>query len=572
MTHHIDPRPESLEPRRLFASAFENINVSRTPGNHAEGTIVVDPTDPDRMFAASNAPGTGLLASVSDDGGDTWSSRMIATGDPGLSIAAACCDPSAAFDRFGNLYLTYARDADHGVDVVRSTNAGATFVTVASFDGDLDQPTVTSKGDSIWVTFKRGNSVAAAGAALSGLGTSVTFAAPANLPGSRRGNFGDIEIGWRGQVAVTYQQGTRLSVNVDPDGLGPAPFGRRVLVAATKVSGFDRIAAQLPRGIDAEADLVYASAESPAPGRLYLLYTDEQPDGSDNMDLMLRLSPDDGATWSAPVRVNSDTGLATQFLPRMAIDGPTGELYFAWYDTRNDAGAGSPGDSNGAPNDDAELFAARARPTPDGLTLGADAPVSQGSSNAVAADSSVDLGDYIGLAYHGGTLYPLWADNSNTTRDNPDGAGNSLDQYTARVPVASLPVPTRQAVATTPPQFQYAYSPGRAAALAGKPEYRFRVTYVSPVVGIDPATIDDDDILVTGPGGFSAGASPVSARRRRGGAVAATYRVAAPGGRWRAEHNGTYTVSVRPGQVLNTAGLGGAGGEIGTFAVRTSLA
>src|SRR5256885_9146803 len=152
---------ESLERRLLFASAFPNINVSRSPGNHAEGTIVVDPTNPARLFTASNAPGVGLLGAVSTDFGATWTRRSIAD-EPAAGfdlspdgLAPACCDPSAAFDRFGNLYLTYARDADHGVDVVRSTDGGATFITVASLGGDLDQPTVTTGGDSVWVTFKR---------------------------------------------------------------------------------------------------------------------------------------------------------------------------------------------------------------------------------------------------------------------------------------------------------------------------------------------------------------------------------------------------------------------------------
>src|SRR3954453_2746709 len=109
--------PEPLEPRRLFASSFTNINVSATAGNHAEGTIVVDPTDPSHLFTASNAPGVGLLAAVSSNGGATWTRRPMAddaVDSSGLAadgLAPACCDPSAAFDRFGNLYLTYAHDA-----------------------------------------------------------------------------------------------------------------------------------------------------------------------------------------------------------------------------------------------------------------------------------------------------------------------------------------------------------------------------------------------------------------------------------------------------------------------------
>src|SRR5437867_206900 len=503
MKVHARPTFEPLEPRRLFASVFANINVSQTAGNHAEGTIVVDPTDPSRLFTASNAPGVGLLAAISSDGGATWARRAMADdeiGNTGLAadgLAPACCDPSAAFDRFGNLYLVYARDADHGVNVVRSTDAGATFSTVARFDGDLDQPTVATGPDSVWVTFKRGSLVAAAGAPVTGLGSTVAFGAPAVIPGSGRGNFGDIAVGAQGQVAVTYQQGSRISVSVDPDGLGPARFGRKVVVTRTHVGGFDRIAAQSSRGIDAEAALVYDRGAGAFAGRLYLLYTDEQPDGSDNTEVMLRYSADGGVTWGAPMRVNSDTSLSSQFLPRAVVDDATGDLYVAWLDTRYDAGDHSPDDTDGLANDDPEVFATRASPDADGMFFSIlDLPVSQAPSNARPADSSIDLGDYIGLAFGGDTLYPLWADNSNSTGDNPDGAGSKFDQYTARVSgqLMRLNGERQLTLRSVPGGFQAIYTPGKVSP-GGRPDYRFRVTYTDPS-GIDPSSLNDGNILV----------------------------------------------------------------------------
>jgi PKD repeat protein len=48
------------------------------------------------------------------------------------------------------------------------------------------------------------------------------------------------------------------------------------------------------------------------------------------------------------------------------------------------------------------------------------------------------LGDYIGLDFYGGVFHPCWADDSNSTGDNPDGTAN-LDYYTAAV---TLVMPT----------------------------------------------------------------------------------------------------------------------------------
>jgi hypothetical protein len=59
--------------------------------------------------------------------------------------------------------------------------------------------------------------------------------------------------------------------------------------------------------------------------------------------------------------------------------------------------------------------------------------VSEGTSNAIAAANGVQYGDYTGLTFHAGRFYPSWADNSNSTGDNPDGALSKFDVYTARI-------------------------------------------------------------------------------------------------------------------------------------------
>ena len=61
--------------------------------------------------------------------------------------------------------------------------------------------------------------------------------------------------------------------------------------------------------------------------------------------------------------------------------------------------------------------------------------VSAGTSAESASNNVNDYGDYAGLAFYNGAFYPVWADNSNSTGDNPDGTLNELDIYTARVRV-----------------------------------------------------------------------------------------------------------------------------------------
>ena len=65
----------------------------------------------------------------------------------------------------------------------------------------------------------------------------------------------------------------------------------------------------------------------------------------------------------------------------------------------------------------------------------ANARLARGPSNSRDANNGIDFGDYEGLAFYGGNYFYVWADNSNSTGDNPDGTLNELDIYTARVRV-----------------------------------------------------------------------------------------------------------------------------------------
>ncbi|MFM8582065.1 MAG: beta strand repeat-containing protein, partial [Planctomycetaceae bacterium] len=228
-----------------------------------------------------------------------------------------------------------------------------------------------------------------------------------------------------GQVVATYQSPSggegpaTIFVNTDPDGLGPQPFGAHVTVTTTNVGGFDYIPAQPNRSVDAEAGLAYDFTTS----RLYLVYTDEIGAESNNLDIRLRFSDNNGATWSNFVRVNDDLGVNSQFLPRIAVDNAPGSLTqgfvaVSWYDARNDL----------VGNNDAQFYTTYSNT--QGASFAANVRVSSGTSNANNANDGNDYGDYTGLDFWNGAWYPLWADNGNTI-----GNANAptLDQATARV-------------------------------------------------------------------------------------------------------------------------------------------
>jgi hypothetical protein len=114
-----------------------NVNISKLIDNQAESTIAIDPTNANNVFAASithhgglvgtfdpnvNVQGIkvnhklGFFAATSGNAGAAWNGRIMATGGPTeasvqeRSLPAAFNDPQAAFDDYGNLYLTYRTD------------------------------------------------------------------------------------------------------------------------------------------------------------------------------------------------------------------------------------------------------------------------------------------------------------------------------------------------------------------------------------------------------------------------------------------------------------------------------
>lgn len=409
-------------------SVGTNVNISRATGNQCEGAIAVNPTNPQRLFIASNLDsGAGLFGGVSTNGGATWTTRTVATGSDG--IAAACCDPSASFDSFGNLFLCYINSAATAVVVARSSDSGATFSPVTTFTGSIDQPTINTGPGTVWVTYFSSSGIVARGATVTGLGVVGAFAAAQSAPSSSGGNFGDIVIGPGGQVAVTYQatspsQGpSSVFFNIDADGLGAGGFGARTTVTSTNVGGFDAIPPQPSRTIDAEAGLAWDRTGGAHNGRLYLVYTDETVNESNNTDIMLRFSDNNGATWSAANRLNTDATTRSQFFPKIALDPATGHIAVVWYDARNDAADVL-----------CELWGTAS--VDGGATFLPNVRISQGASNGTQAHTGngIEFGDYLGLTMYNNVFYPVWADSSNSTGDNPNGAAK-LDMYTARVAI-----------------------------------------------------------------------------------------------------------------------------------------
>jgi len=437
------------------ATIGPNINLSRAAGNQYETAVAINPKDNNQIFIVGRNEVGGLSAAQSSDGGATWTRRMMAqstTPSPG-DVPRAYGNASLAWDDFGNLFLAYLSQGSTVsatyVTLAVSTDGGSTFHSPIGVGSAIllpnnvspmfgDQPTVTvgpgSGGfpGSVWVTFWSQGGIWVSGAGVSGLGVIGVFNSQP-LPSQPAGvNFGDIAVGPNGEVIVTYGPNSGSSgtiyTNIDTDGLGATPFSDYRSVVTVNIGGFTGIPAQPNWGIDPEAGLAFDRSNGPQRGRLYLVYTDAPSVGSADTNIFVIYSDNQGATWSAAVRVNDDSGVNSQFLPHISLDQISGMIAVTWYDARNAAG-----------NDTAQYFGAFS--SDGGATFSANFQISTGMSNqanSTAALKKTDFGDYTGNAFVNGRLVPAWADNSNSTGDNPDGA-HEFDIFTAIVQAPSAP-------------------------------------------------------------------------------------------------------------------------------------
>jgi hypothetical protein len=433
------PQVEALEQRAVPAAITvgPNVNTGHMAGNQATESIAIDPANPKLLFAAANdfaLTDSGLYVARSSDGGKTWTSRVAGTGSDGLSKAASFAEPSLAWDNFGNLFMTYIEAGGKMYDITVSTDGGATFRLLSS-QQVIDQPHVAVGAGEVAVAAEGPmgafTDIQVAYSRVTGLG-GVSGFSTTDVPNSTVGDFGSVAIEPGGQIVVSFQQSlvtagpVDIMVATDPTGVGGA-FNNPVKATSTNVGVPDKIPAQSAAGIEAQSVLAADQSKGPHKGRLYLVYTDAPAVGSNDTNIFLRHSDDAGKTWSAPLRVNDDRGANSQFFGTGAVDPRSGILALAWYDCRNSA-----------TNTQTQVFATVS--TDGGATVLPNVQVAKGfSDTTINHNTNHDYGDYIGLTFFNGSIFPCWADNSTSLPGNADQPNFDIGTAQLTVPVPQAP-------------------------------------------------------------------------------------------------------------------------------------
>ena len=380
-TDEIETAPPPRSPVRPRGVPFEEHRLGPDDG-HTQNETTIDAAGDTLVAGWNSYTNDSLVMGVarSTDGGHTWANDLFS----GHSVMS---DPAVKYGGNGKWYYAYLAGggvggSDIDIYIRSSVDAGATWnspvvaTNNTSFD---DKPYVDARADEVLVAWADFAFSPAKVRVVRSLDGALTFGPPTTLANASIGGNGacpvidrdgDYHVFWRDSfqdslwIATSTDQGASWSADRGIVGLNPLP--------STLPGGFRVV--NFP---SADAD--------PTTGDLLVLWNDQL---FGNADILAIRSPDGGASWSAPVRVNDDVGTAAQFFPWIDFD-ESGVAHAIWYDRR----------ANGF---DIDVYYSRS--LDGGSTWEANTVVTLAPFAPVLPwDTSIDfIGDYNGIAAGGG--------------------------------------------------------------------------------------------------------------------------------------------------------------------------
>jgi hypothetical protein len=371
--------------------AAAQVNVSRRlPGNEAEVSIAINPTNPENLVIAGHEPLEKrfrvLNTFYTANGGRTWSLVPLAAQDA-KPASALRFDPAIAFDANGNAYVAYGVAETTRTTVVvcvstpdKANISGKSYTCKDVFTAP-NHVTATSnvvandkwyvatgpRHDDLskqvvyvaWSRFTTATTESIVVRRSTGAGSSLAFpAGPLRfVPGGDGGHEAVPAVGPNGELYIVWHDrlnGKILLARSDdggstfqtlapsgPPGTPPPPRGAPAIVATLAANlDFTTISAQPHRGIFNVPSIAIDGREGPHKGRVYVAYVDRDGDplqGRPDTGIYLSFSDNKGVTWPGTnrLRVNADP-LNNQFHPWVAVDQKTGLVAVDWYDARED--------------------------------------------------------------------------------------------------------------------------------------------------------------------------------------------------------------------------------------------
>ncbi len=477
MEHHQDLKPgnpdASLSPGTQFGDRDEDDELAlragkiasldataganvRTSGaqtvSRSESDIRINYWNPSKIIAASNnIGGSGQQGMYySTDGGATWgqTSLPLNTGD------AFHSDPTVDWSSDGTAWST-TMGINSGSTVLkvqsyRSSNGGATW----TFDGTVSGSQTSTDKQMQWIdhsatsAYKDQNYIIWHNNAPAYMNrrTTAGWGTPIKVSGTETTGTAigaDVKTNSSGDVFGFWPDTGSRGIYVVKSTNGGASYGTPVKIVTT----YDSYDIGVP-AFNSRRILLYVSGAAYRNGttnNVYALWADlsgdtgcttatNEPGSSTTSTCKTRVwfsrSTDGGATWSARVKINNQSGLNDQFNPFIAVDETNGNLGAIYYDTVADAGR-------------KKVDVYYQLSTDGGATWQAAVKVTTAMTDetVTGADSGNQFGDYNSLSGYANKFFPSWTDRRNAGKE---------EIWTAPITTSSTPTFSISGSAGTP--------------------------------------------------------------------------------------------------------------------------
>jgi hypothetical protein len=427
-----------------------------------ESSVAVNPTNPLNMIASAvdYRGGSSTWIYISHDGGKTWENKNLGKPDP---LWRSTNDPSVTFDAEGTAYLMHGGfeqqsmgrefNGGNGIFVARSEDEGKTWKThipviihtakqspdsafedkyyveadispESKYFGRIYTPwkRVTARDSATQIMFSysddKGDTWSkpvAVSPRLAGTSEDTTFGQ----------SFPLLETTPNGDVHAVWNNGIYHSVGYNKSTDGGESWRDPILLKKYNIFGTTKL---LPAGyrhtvkggVRAESYPIIRSdhSNSERRGWIYLVWTaDSIP------NVYFSRSTDNGETWSDATIVNQDL-TNDQFWAWLAVDPTSGDIGVMYFDSRRDPDNMLVECWVSLSTDGGETWTDR----PAGSTMH-DLRLNPFSENSFA-------GDYSGMDFYNGIMYPTWVDMRAAVKDRSDS-----DVFTAIVDTkAPMPI------------------------------------------------------------------------------------------------------------------------------------
>jgi len=405
-------KTETTKTPILQKTSFENIKIfeQNNPNKNGpcEPSIYINPTNTNNMVVGSIID----YAHYSFDGGKTWKTNSI------KSKFGIWGDPCIVADTKGNFYYFHLSDPEgtnwgskqflDRIVVQKSTDGGKSWSEGTSIgkheypkQQDKEWAIVNPFNDEIYVTWTEFDKYGS---------ESLEHKSRILFSKSKDGG-----VTWSKTSTLSEIEGNAMDGNETVEGAVPAVGINGEIYCAWSVNHiiyFDRsldggkswlkkdiIASDQPNGWKFKVPGISRTngmpvtcvdiSKSAYKGTIYINFSDQR-NGSDDTDVFIVKSIDNGDTWSKPIRVNQDKTKTHQFLTWMSVDPKTGFIYIVFYDRSkyNDA------------QTDVVLAVSK-----DGGNSFTNTTISE---SPFTPKSHVFFGDYNNINAYNGVVRPVW--------------------------------------------------------------------------------------------------------------------------------------------------------------------